>query len=240
MAGLHLLADGVFVVHRATSPTLRARRLNARRRRSPAGAPPGTPRRPRGLGDALPPWATALSALAAAIGLFFSATVAASSVDATRRQLDQDERGQAGRVGYWIEWLDEVPETVTLVNRSLDPVTSVELWWYAPDAGIDLAEHEWVFMGFETLPPSTRLVITPREIDDYLSTFFGIKQGRALLKAIQFVDSDGRQWLRDPMGLRAAEHKPQSPEEEGGFSSNGQWFAEGEFSRREPAEHCDK
>ncbi|MFD3530967.1 hypothetical protein [Streptomyces sp. NPDC058664] len=80
------------------------------------------------------PWATALSALAAAIGLFFSATVESSSVDATRRQLDQDERQRAGRVGYWAEPAGELSETIILVNRSLDPVTNVELWWHAPDA----------------------------------------------------------------------------------------------------------
>lgn len=187
------------------------------------------------------PWATALSALAAAIGLFFSALVASSSVDATRRQLDQDERQQAGRVGYWTEfapWSDGVVETITVVNRSLDPVTNVELWWYAPDAGIDPAEHGWVFMGFDVIPPCTRLVFPPHATGLYLRSFFGIEEGKAPeLQAIQFVDSDGRQWLRNPSGLGPAEHKPEG--DELAMADNGQWLGEVP-ARREPAEHCDK
>ncbi|MET9434836.1 hypothetical protein [Streptomyces sp. NPDC006551] len=95
-----------------------------------------------------------MSALAAAIGLFFSATVASSSVDATRRQLDQEERQQAGRVGYWTEPAGELSETIILVNRSLDPVTNVELWWNAPDANIDPAKHKDVFMAFRPSRPA--------------------------------------------------------------------------------------
>jgi hypothetical protein len=118
-----------------------------------------------------------LSALAAAIGLFFSATVASSSVDATRRQLDQDERQQAGRVGYWTEPAGELSETIILVNRSLDPVTNIELWWHAPDANIDPAKHEDVFMAFSTIPPCTRMVFDHRAVDEYLLSRFGIEQG---------------------------------------------------------------
>jgi hypothetical protein len=140
-----------------------------------------------------------LSALAAAIGLFFSATVASSSVDATRRQLDQDKRQQqAGQVGFWTGSAGELSATIILVNRSLDPVTNVELWWYAPDANIDPAKHEDVFMAFSTIPPCTQMVFDHRAVDAYLLSNFGIEQGGAPLRAIQFVDSDGRQWLRDP------------------------------------------
>ncbi|WP_055600271.1 hypothetical protein [Streptomyces aureus] len=176
------------------------------------------------------PWATALSALAAAIGLFFSATVASSSVDATRRQLDQDERQQAGRVGFWAEPAGELSETIVLVNRSLDPVTNVELWWYAPDADIDPAEHEDVFMAFSTVPPCTRMVFDHRAVDAFLLNSFGIEQGVAPLRAIQFIDSDGRQWLRDPTGLRAAEME----------RVDGQDVGDDVPARQEPAEHCDK
>ncbi|MGW1786489.1 hypothetical protein ACWCQQ_46635 [Streptomyces sp. NPDC002143] len=176
------------------------------------------------------PWATALSALAAAIGLFFSATVASSSVDATRRQLDQDERQQAGRVGYWTEPAGELSETIILVNRSLDPVTNVELWWYAPDANIDPAKHEDVFMAFSTVPPCTRMIFDHRAVDEYLLSSFGIEQGGAPLRAIQFIDSDGRQWLRDPTGLRAAENE----------RVDGQDLGDDAPARQEPAEHCDK
>ncbi|MFE5660621.1 hypothetical protein ACFQ9H_31075, partial [Streptomyces sp. NPDC056517] len=59
-------------------------------------------------------------------------------------------RQQAGRVAHWTEPVGELSETIIIVNRSLDPVTNVELWWYAPDANIDPAKHEWVFMAFET------------------------------------------------------------------------------------------
>ncbi|KOG09844.1 MULTISPECIES: hypothetical protein [Streptomyces] len=176
------------------------------------------------------PWATALSALAAAIGLFFSATVASSSVDATRRQLDQDERQQAGRVGYWTESVDDLTDTIIIVNRSLDPVTNVELWWYAPDdSNIDPAEHEDVFMAFATIPPCTRMVFDHRAVDEYLLTNFGIAQGGAPLRAIQFIDSDGRQWLRNEAGLRAAENEREDGQDIGDPPA-----------RQEPAEHCDK
>ncbi|MEV7282317.1 hypothetical protein [Streptomyces sp. NPDC093111] len=170
-----------------------------------------------------------MTAIAAAIGLFFSATVASSSVDATRRQLDQDERQQAGRVGYWTESAGELAETVIIVNRSLDPVTNVELWWYAPDANIDPAKHEWVFMAFETIPPCTRMVFDHRALDEFLLSHFGIEQGGAPVRAIQFIDSDGRQWLRDPTALRAAEYEREDGEDVGDAPA-----------RQEPAEHCDK
>jgi hypothetical protein len=171
-----------------------------------------------------------LSALAAAIGLFFSATVASSSVEATRRQLEQDERQQAGRVGYWTEPAGELSETIVLVNRSLDPVTNIELWWHAPDANIDPTEHEDVFMAFSTIPPCTRMVFDHRAVDRYLRNSFGIEQGGAPLRAVQFIDSDGRQWLRDPDGLRAAEHE----------RADGEDLGDEVPARKEPAEHCDK
>ncbi|MCX4987042.1 hypothetical protein [Streptomyces sp. NBC_00572] len=170
-----------------------------------------------------------MTALAAAIGLFFSATVASSSVDATRRQLDQDARQQAGRVGYWTESAGELAETIVIVNRSLDPVTNVELWWYAPDANIDPAKHEDVFMAFSTIPPCTRMVFDHRAVDAFLLSRFGIEQGGAPLRAIQFIDSDGQQWLRDPTGLRTAEYEREDGEDLGDAPA-----------RQEPAEHCDK
>ncbi|KOV78622.1 hypothetical protein ADL01_14960 [Streptomyces sp. NRRL WC-3618] len=208
-------------MHRATSRTVRARRQSSLRRRTQIGA---TPR--RSFGHNLAPWATALSAVAAAIGLFFSATVASSSVDATRKQLERDRRQQAGRVSYWTEDASGMSETVIVANRSLDPVTRVDLWFYAPDAGVD--GYEWVFMGFDAIPPCTRLTFAPRAIDDFLKGY-GIAQGGAPIRAVQFFDSDGQQWLRDPDGLRAAENERKDGEDVGVAPA-----------RQEPAEHCDK
>ncbi|MFJ9968897.1 hypothetical protein [Streptomyces avermitilis] len=170
-----------------------------------------------------------MSAIAAAIGLFFSATVASSSVDETRRQLEQDRRQQAGRVGYWTESAGELAKTVIIVNRSLDPVTNVELWFYAPDAGVDPAQHEWIFMAFWTIPPCTRMVFASRAIDDFLRRY-KIAQGGAPVRAIQFFDSDGQHWLRDLNGLRAAEYERGVDGEDLGDAP----------ARQEPAEHCDK
>ncbi|MFI6446370.1 hypothetical protein [Kitasatospora sp. NPDC050543] len=213
-------------MRRATSPTIRARLRSAARRRPPGStaAPPAT----RALGHNLAPWATALSAIAAAIGLFFSATVASSSVDATRKQLERDRREQAGRVSYWTEWAGETSETVIIANRSLDPVTRVDLWFYAPDAGIDPATHEWIFMGFDAIPPCTRLVFAAQDIDGFLRGY-GVLPGGAPIRAVQFFDSDGKNWSRDPDGLRSAEHERNDGED-----------LLAAPARQEPAEHCDK
>ncbi|ALO13616.1 hypothetical protein AQF52_8035 [Streptomyces venezuelae] len=180
------------------------------------------------------PWATALTAIAAAIGLFFSGLVASSSVDATRRQFDQDRRQQAGRVAHWTEPVGELSETVVIVNRSLDPVSNVEMLFYAPDAGINPVVHEWLSLGLDswTMPPCTQLVIAPGPIDAFLRGY-GIEQGGAPIRAIRFVDSDGRLWERDEGGLRAAEYSKSDSVSGGDTLSRG-------AARRKPAEHCDK
>ncbi|MEU1868442.1 hypothetical protein [Streptomyces gardneri] len=143
--------------------------------------------------------------------------MASSSVDATRRQLNQDRRQQAGRVAHWTEPAGELSETVVIVNRSLDPVSNVEMLFYAPDAGIDPAEHEWLSLGLDswTMPPCTQLIIAPGPIDAFLLGY-GIEQGGAPIRAIRFVDSDGRPWERDAGGLRTAEYS-----ESGSTSASG-------------------
>ncbi|MFG3510295.1 hypothetical protein ACGF5F_32895 [Streptomyces sp. NPDC047821] len=197
-----------------------------RRPAAGADAPPPA-RRPRALGQNLASWATAVSAIAAAIGLFFSATVASSSVEATRQQLEQDRRQQAGKVSFWDQTNGD-DDTLVVANRSLDPVTNVELWFYAPDAGVDPAKHEWIFIGFTNIPPCTRLIFAARALDDFLRRY-GIRPGGSPVRALQFFDSDGRRWLRDFDGLRAAEYERDDGEDLGVPPA-----------RQEPAEHCDK
>ncbi|MFM9709205.1 hypothetical protein [Streptomyces galilaeus] len=157
-------------------------------------------------------------------------------MDATRRQLEQDRRQQAARVGYWDQPEAAtasdpmVSDPVVLVNRSLDPVTRIDLWFYAPDAGIDPSKYEWIYMGIYAIPPCTRLLFSSRTIDDYLLKF-GISPAGAPLRGVQFFDSDGRQWLRDPEGLRAPAHERDDNDgEELGVVP----------AKQEPAEHCDK
>ncbi|MEU7071327.1 hypothetical protein AB0B30_22595 [Streptomyces narbonensis] len=155
-------------------------------------------------------------------------------MDATRRQLDQDRRQQAGRVAYWTEPVGDLSETVVIVNRSLDPVSNVEMLFYAPDAGIDPAEHEWLFLQLDswTMPPCTRLVLSPGPIDAFLRGY-GIEQGGAPIRAIRFVDSDGQSWERSEGGLLTAEYSESDSASGSGILSRG-------TARREPAEHCDK
>ncbi|MGW4892283.1 hypothetical protein ACWEQL_08445 [Kitasatospora sp. NPDC004240] len=214
-------------MHRVTSPTVRARRRSASRRGSSAGTASGSSRRASAVGHSLSPWATALSAVAAAIGLFFSATVALSSVDATRQQAGAGS-SSAGRTGGFLDRADpEGDETVIIANRSLDPVARVDLWFYAPDAGIDPSVYEWVSWASRPFPPCTWLIFAPRAFDDYLLEY-GLAQGGAPIRAVQFFDADGRWWLRDPDGLRKAEYERVTGEDVG--------IAPG---RQEPAEHCD-
>ncbi|MCB5164393.1 hypothetical protein LG634_06035 [Streptomyces bambusae] len=220
-------------MHRPSSPTVRARRLAALRRCPAAGGRTSRARRWHVLRRELVPWATALTALTAAIGLLFSGMVAMSSVDASRKELERDRRRQAGRVGYWTQDAAGDSETVIIANRSLDPVTRVDLWFHAPDAGVDT--YEWVFVGFDAIPPCTRLVFAPRTIDDYLQGRFGIEPGGAPIRAIQFYDGDGRWWIRDIDGLRPGEHERSADEDE---------RVDGEDvgappARQEPAEHCE-
>ncbi|MFE4312213.1 hypothetical protein ACFRR6_39830, partial [Streptomyces sp. NPDC056891] len=143
-------------------------------------------------------------------------------------------RPQAGRVAHWTEPVGELSETIIIVNRSLDPVSNVEMLFYAPDAGIDPAEHEWLFLQLDswTMPPCTQLIIAPGPIDAFLLGY-GIEQGGAPIRAIRFVDSDGRPWERDQGGLRPAEYSESEAASGGGTLTRG-------TTRREPAEHCDK
>ncbi|WP_406003892.1 hypothetical protein [Streptomyces sp. NBC_00829] len=227
VVGPHSLVDAD-AVHRATHPTVRARR-----RRPPTGAAPSPARSPRALGHHLAPWATALSAVAAAIGLFFSGTVASSSVRATRQQLEQDQRQQAGRLAYWTEKAGESGETVIVVNRSLDPVTRVEVLLYLPrsEPGNKL---KWIFLGLDAIPPCTRLVFTPGVLGHILDLLgdYKVQLHGTPIRAIQFVDSDGRHWLRDAEGLRAAKY-----ERKNGLDISGDLQAS---ARQEPVQHCDK
>lgn len=156
---------------------------------------------------------------------------ASSSVEATRRQIQQDQRQQAGRIGYWTEPAGD-SETVILVNRSLDPVSNVEMLFYAQDAGIEPEGHEWLSLGLEswTVAPCTRLVIGPRPIDAFLQGY-GIEPGGAPIRAIRFVDSDGRLWERNEAGLREAVYD--ESRYDGDTLKRGQ-------ARQEAAEHCDK
>ncbi|MFD3662581.1 hypothetical protein ACFWVF_18575 [Streptomyces sp. NPDC058659] len=120
------------------------------------------------------------------------------------------------------------------MNRSLDPVSNVEMLFYAPDADIDPAEHEWLFLGLDswTMPPCTQLTIAPGPIEAFLLGY-GIEQGEAPIRAIRFLDSDGRLWERDEGGLRAAEYSESD-------SASGSDILSRGAARREPAEHCDK
>ncbi|MEU7039237.1 hypothetical protein ABZ958_37110 [Streptomyces sp. NPDC046237] len=63
------------------------------------------------------------------------------------------------RVAHWTEPAGAFSETVIIVNRSLDPVSDVRMLFYAPDAGIDPAKHEWLSLGSDSFLRQLVLVL---------------------------------------------------------------------------------
>lgn len=181
-------------------------------------------------------WGAVVSAMAAALGLLFSGTVAWFSVSAMRQQLEQNRRHQAGRVTFWYTYTntEDGGYGTVVVNRSLDPVTDLQLVFRASKQGASILKRESVALGFGTLPPCTRLTFPPGSFYDDLIQSHRVAEDETPLQ-IRFTDADGRDWTR------ADEHLS---------STRGDTWKElvadsatPEISvpnvKREPAQHCD-
>ncbi|MFJ9645934.1 hypothetical protein [Streptomyces sp. NPDC101206] len=177
-----------------------------------------------------------MSAIAAAVGLLFSGTVAWFSVSATRQQLEQNRRHQAGRVTFWYTFTD-TPDGgygTVVVNRSLDPVTGLYLVFHAPKQGGRVTDYESVSLGFGTLPPCTRLTFLPGSFYRDLAQGYQVAED-ATPREIRFTDADGTNWTRSDESLHRG---PDDPTKDRASDSATPEIAVPNV-KREPAQHCD-
>lgn len=218
--------------HRRYGLRLRPR---VRPRRTAAPTDPGRQPAPdRSL--RLASWGAVVSAIAAALGLLFSGSVAWFSVSATRQQLEQNRRHQAGRVTFWYTFTD-TPDGgygTVVVNRSLDPVTGLYLVFRAPKQGDWIANYESVSLGFGTLTPCTRLTFPPSSFYGDLSQSHQVPED-ITPQEIRFTDADGRNWTRSDESLQPG---PDDPTKDRVVDSASPELAVPNV-KREPAQHCD-
>ncbi|GAA2582763.1 hypothetical protein [Streptomyces tubercidicus] len=177
-----------------------------------------------------------VSAIAAALGLLFSGTVAWFSVNATRQQLEQNRRYQAGRVTFWYTFTDteDGGYGTVVVNRSLDPVTGLYLVFQGPKQGGVITQYESFSLGYGTLPPCTRLTFPPGSFYRDLIRSHMVPED-ATPRQIRFTDADGRNWTRSEESLHRGPDDPTMDR----LSD----YANPELGvpkvKREPARHCD-
>ncbi|MFE1775507.1 hypothetical protein [Streptomyces sp. NPDC059008] len=142
-----------------------------------------------------------MSAIAAALGLLFSGTVAWFSVSAMRQQLEQNRRYQAGRVTFWYVITEGGYGTV-VVNRSLDSVPDLNLDFHVYKVATSLRRHS-ASIGLGTLPPCTRLTFPPGSFFEALTSTGEFRVPKDTTPDdIRFTDTDGRSWVRNEASLR--------------------------------------
>ncbi|WP_406066174.1 hypothetical protein OG462_41565 [Streptomyces sp. NBC_01077] len=157
-------------------------------------------------------WGTMLSALAAAIGLLFTGTVAWFSVSTARQQSAQSLRAQATRVGFWEEPAPDEHIMTVLENRSLDPVTDVEVL-FEPVLPFD-PHPGYISIRFSYMPPCTRFTFPEGSFDKalkHLETSPFTKAppaGGTPAAVIQFYDANGIHWVRNDTSLRQGTIEP--------------------------------
>lgn len=113
------------------------------------------------------------------------------SVSATRQQLEQNRRFQAGRVGFWADVTENNEAIVTIVNRSLDPVTDLDLNFvdYTVDNPDEGNEYNWIRVSLGTVPPCTRLIFPPDSFVSLLGMSHATNSDLWSVGRIQFYDS---------------------------------------------------
>ncbi|MGG7568986.1 hypothetical protein [Streptomyces sirii] len=178
-----------------------------------------------------------VSAIAAALGLLFTGTVAWFSVSAMRQQLEQNRRHQAGRVTFWYVFTDTEGGGygTVVVNRSLDPVPGLDLGFHVYKRGV--FERRSTSLGLGTLPPCTRLTFPPGSFFEALTSSGEFQVPRDTTPDnIRFTDTDGRSWIRDEGSLRGDPRDGSSDDQVASYATAEVGIP---TVKREPAQHCD-
>jgi hypothetical protein len=175
-----------------------------------------------------------LSAVAAAIGLLFTGAVAWFSVSTARQQSAQSVRAQAARVGLWEEPTTGDRVVMVLENRSLDPVTNVELLFEE----IAPFDPRYISISFANLPPCTRFIFPEGSFRKSLELLENSPLTKAPYAgttpvAVQFYDANGNHWVRDNTGLHSKKIQYKWGVAEGHPEDLGSNVT------RRPAQHCD-
>lgn len=159
------------------------------------------------------PWAhgltvtgTVIAIVAGIAGLWFQAVATYWSQQTSRDQLQQskedserEKREQATKVNFWREGeIRTSAQTIHVVNRSPDPITSVFLDLVVMD------DHPDVYANFESaIPPCTEMVFSTSGMQAHRYFTKGSKAvgGRWYVSDIVFGDRDGQTWKRTVSGL---------------------------------------
>lgn len=149
---------------------------------------------------------TVIAIVAGIAGLWFQAVATYWSQQTSRDQLTQskkegerEEREQAMKVNFWRGGETRTgDQTVHVVNRSPDPITSVFLDLMVIDADSD------VYASFESyIPPCTEVVFSTSNMQAHRYSTKGSKTvgSKWFVNDIVFVDRDGQTWKRTTSGL---------------------------------------
>jgi hypothetical protein len=155
-----------------------------------------------GWGSGITVVAAVFAALAAIGGLWAQAVATYWSQETAQEQLNEVRQRQASQVTIWTEanFIDDSRTRIHILNRSLDPVTSLDV---VVQLFTSSGEFEATF-GVGDVRPCVELIYAADDLD----FSFGKGPGAAPLNSeswavdsLHFVDRNGRHWSRSSIHL---------------------------------------